>query len=210
MIHLSDTITYDLVKIATYQADKRFDYNSQLDAPEFNLWEVILRWLSQLLRRFFENDTAEGVARWLLITFLIIVVLLLIFFIYKKRPELFLREKKTLLPYKIEEENIYRIDFESELAAALSAADFRTAIRIVYLQTLRYIADKQWIDWQTYKTPTEYIYELKLVGLKPPFRDFTNRFLQVRYGNFKATRELFDSMCTLRDELKKGGEDERE
>ena len=210
MVHLSDTIIYDVAKIVDYQADKRFDYNSQLSVPKFNLWEIILRWLSQLLSRFFANDTAEGIARWLLIAFLIIVVLLLIYFIYKKRPELFLREKKTLLPYEVEEENIYRIDFESELAAALSSADFRTAIRIVYLQTLRYIADKQWIDWQVYKTPTEYTYELKLVGLKAPFRDFTNRFLQIRYGNFKATRELFDSMCTLRDELKKGGEDERE
>ena len=210
MVHLSDTIIYDSAKIAEYQADKRFDYNSQLGVPEFNLWELIIRWLSQLLGRFFENDTAEGIARWLLIAFFVIVVLLLIYFIYKKRPELFLREKKPLLPYEVEEENIYRIDFESELAAALSSADFRTAIRIVYLQTLRYISDKQWIDWQIYKTPTEYIYELKPVELKPPFRDFTNRFLQVRYGNFKATRELFDSMCALRDEFKKGGHDERE
>ena len=210
MVHFSDTIIYDVTKIAEYQADKRFDYNSQLTVPKFNLWEIIIRWLSQFLSRFFENDTAEGIARWLLIAFFIIVVLLLIYFIYKKRPELFLREKKTLLPYQIEEENIYRIDFESELAAALLSADFRTAIRIVYLQTLRHIADKQWIDWQVYKTPTEYIYELKPIGLKTPFRDFTNRFLQIRYGNFKATRELFDSMCTLRDELKRGGEDERE
>lgn len=210
MVHLPDTIIYDSAKIAEYQADKRFDYNSQLGVPEFNLWEIITRWLTQLLRHFFDNDTAESIARWLLIAFFVVIVLLIIYFVYKKRPELFLKEKKTLLPYQVEEENIYRIDFERELAAALAAGDFRTAIRILYLQTLRFVTDKHWIDWQIYKTPTEYIYELKPVGLKTPFRDFTNRFLQVRYGNFKATRELFDSMCNLRDELKKGGEDERE
>jgi hypothetical protein len=210
MIHLSDTIIYDSAKIADYQSDKRFDYNSQLGVPDFNLWEIMTRWLSRLLSRFFANDTAEDIARWLLIAFFVITVLLVIYFIYKKRPELFLKEKKTLLPYKVEEDNIYRINFESELATALSSGDFRTAIRIIYLQTLRYIADKQWIDWQIYKTPTEYTYELKPVSLKTPFRDFTNRFLQVRYGNFKATRELFESMCTLRDELRKGVNDERE
>ena len=210
MIVPADTIMYDSVKIAEYQDDKRFDYNSQLGVPEFNLMEIIIRWLSRLLSHIFDNDTAEVIARWFLIVFFILTVLLVIYFIYKKRPELFLKEKKTLLPYEVEQENIYRIDFDKQLTAALANADFRTAIRILYLQTLRFIADKQWIDWQIYKTPTEYIYELKPAGLKTPFRDFTNRFLQVRYGNFKATRELFDSMCNLRDELKKGGKDEGE
>jgi hypothetical protein len=208
MIQLTDTIIYDSAKIAEYQADKRFDYNSQLEVPEFNLMEIITRWLTRILSRFFEAGMAEGIARWLLIAVFTLSILLVIYFIYKKRPELFLREKKSLLPYEIEEENIYRIDFEKDIAAALVAGDFRSAIRILYLQTLRFISDKQWIDWQIYKTPTEYIYELKPAGLKTPFRDFTNRFLQVRYGNFKATRELFDSMCSLRDELKKGGKDE--
>ena len=210
MVHLADTIIYDSVKIAEYQADKRFDYNSQLGVPEMNLMETIFRWLTRMLNRFFANDTAEGIAQGLLIAFLIITVLFVIYFIYKKRPELFTREKKSLLPYEVEQENIYRIDFEKRLAEALAAGDFRTSIRMLYLQTLRFVADKQWIDWQIYKTPTEYIYELKPAGLKTPFRDFTNRFLQVRYGNFRATRELFDAMCSLRDELKKGGEDEGE
>ena len=208
MIHLSDTIIYDSVKIAEYQADARFDYNSQLDIPELNLMEIIFRWLSQMLSRFFDYSTAEGIARWILIAFVVFIILFVIYIIYKKRPELFMREKKSLLYYDIEEENIYRIDFEKDLAAALAADDFRSSIRILYLQTIRFMADKQWIDWKIYKTPTEYIYELKPTGLKTPFRDFTNRFLQVRYGNFKATRESFDSMCSLRDELKKGEEDE--
>ena len=210
MIIQADTIIYDSGKIAGYQADPRFDYNSQLGVPEFNLMDIITRWIAQLLRHFFDNDMAEGIARWLLIGFFIIIIFLVIYFIYKKRPELFLREKKSLLPYTVEQENIYRIEFDKELNAALAKGDFRTSIRILYLQTIRFFADKQWIDWQIYKTPTEYIYELKPAGLKTPFRDFTNRFLQVRYGNFTATRELFDSMCILRDELKKGGADEGE
>lgn len=210
MIHPADTIIYHSSKIAEYQADKKFDYNSQLGVPDINLIEIIVRWLTRILSRFFDSDAAEGIARWVLITVFILAVLLVIYFIYKKRPELFMREKKLLLPYEVEEENIYRIDFEKDLTAALTAGDFRSSIRILYLQTLRLIADKQWIDWKIYKTPTEYIYELKRAELKTPFRDFTNRFLQVRYGNFKATRELFDSMCSLCDELKKGGEDEGE
>jgi len=209
MILPSDTIIYDAAKISAYQADQRFDYNSQLTVPEFNLQEIILRWLAQFLNRFFENKLAEGIAGWVLFAVFVIIVLLVIYLIYKNRPGLFSRETKSLLPYEVTDENIYGIDFENELAAALSAGDFRSAIRFLYLQALRLLADRQWIDWQIYKTPTEYIYELKPVDLRQPFRDFTNRFLQVRYGNFKATRELFEAMCNLRDELGKGGEDER-
>jgi hypothetical protein len=209
MIHLSDTIIYDAAKIAEYQADKRFDYNSQLQIPEFDIMQFILSWIMRLIDRLFGIPVDSGVALWILIAVVVMILLIIIYLIYIRRPELFIRDKKTLLPYEVEEETIYGVDFEKELKNALLAGDFKASIRLLYLQTLRYIADKQWIEWQIYKTPTEYIYELKPAELKMPFRDFTNRFLQVRYGNFKATRELYESMCVLRDQLQKGGKDER-
>ncbi|MDR1103472.1 MAG: DUF4129 domain-containing protein [Tannerella sp.] len=205
MTHPADTLVYDAAKIAARQADGRFDYNSQLSAPESGLLDILRRWLSRCLNAIFGSETAESVTVWLLVGFFVLAVGLILFFIYKKRPELFLREKRKPLPCEVEEENIYRIDFEKELAAALAADNFRLAVRMLYLQTLRLAADRQWIDWQIYKTPTEYTRELKPAGLKATFRDFTNRFLQVRYGNFRATRELFDSMRRLQDELGKGG-----
>jgi len=208
MIHTTDTLIYDAAKIARYQADKRFDYNSQLGVPEINLAEIIFRELSRFFSRFFNTDVADTVTWWFLVVFFVVVVALVAFFIYKKRPELFIREKKKPVHYTVEEETIYGIDFEKELSAALSAGDFRSAIRILYLQTLRFFSDKEYIDWQIYKAPTEYIYELKPPILKAPFRKFTNHFLQVRYGNFKATPELYDTMKDLRDELRKEVQDE--
>jgi hypothetical protein len=205
--HPADTFVYDAAKIAAYQADKRFDYNSQLLVPQYSLPEEIRRWIARMLKAVFGNETAESTVTWLLIGCFVLAVGGVVFFLYKKRPGLFLWEKRKPLACGIEEENIYRIDFEKELAAALAAGDFRLAIRMLYLQTLRLAADRQWIDWQIYKTPTEYVSELKPVSLKTPFRDLTGRFLQVRYGNFRATRELFDFMCRLQDELREGGEE---
>ena len=37
------------------------------------------------------------------------------------------------------------------------------------------------------------------------FRQLTNHFLRVRYGNFEATEELFRIMQTLQEEIGKGG-----
>lgn len=208
MIHSADTLVYDSAKIAEYQADKRFDYNSQLDIPEINLAEIIFRWLSRFFSRFFDTEVADNVTYWFLIIFFAVVVTLVVFFIYKKRPELFVKEKRKPLHYEVEEESIYGVDFEKELKNALAYNNYRMAIRILYLQTVRFLADKQYIDWQIYKAPTEYIYELKPANLKVPFRQFTNHFLQVRYGNFKASAELFETMKGLQEKLREGGPDE--
>ena len=64
-----------------------------------------------------------------------------------------------------------------------------------------FIHDAERIDWQLYKTPTQYIYEVRL----PAFRQMTNHFLRVRYGNFEATEELFREMQALQEEIEKGG-----
>lgn len=109
------------------------------------------------------------------------------------------------LAYHVEEDTIYGIDFEKEISAAMLRNEYREAVRLLYLQTLKQLSDAEKIDWQPYKTPTEYTYELKANALRTPFRELTNRFLRVRYGNFEATEALFHEMQTLQREIMKGG-----
>lgn len=198
----TDTLAYDAEKIARYQSDSRFDYNAQLEAPAFDLFQIFFEWLEDLIRQLLDVEDAYTYTRWTLIIIFVLIVISVIYFIYRKRPELFSREKKKhALTYEAEEDNIYLIPFDKELKHALAVNDFRAAIRLLYLQTLRRIADKQWIDWQIYKTPTEYIYELHPERLKPVFRQLTNHFLQVRYGYFKATRNMYDAVAALQNEI---------
>lgn len=211
MLHPADTIRYNTAKIAEYQADARYDYNSQLQMSDVGLTDIIRQWLAHILRRLLRNaadETIYSLTGWILIGLIVLIIAFVVYFIWKKHPSLFTREKKMPgLPYDVEEENIYGVDFEKELSEALASNDFRSAIRIMYLQTLRFLADKEWIDWRIFKTPTEYLYELKPVVLRPAFRDFTNRFLQVRYGNYQATPELFDAMRELQRQIREGGEE---
>jgi hypothetical protein len=206
MLQPTDTLfLYDSAKIAEYQARKQFDYNRPPDFQAPNLLEALWRKLSQLLNYFFSASANLEVVQWLLIGIFVAAVLLVIYSLYKKRTDLFINEHRKPIPYTIEEKDIYRIDFEAEINNALAGGDYRNAIRLLYLQTLRFVADQQWVDWQIYKTPTEYAFELKPVELRSPFRVLTNHFLQVRYGNFEATGEIFDTMRRLQDELKKTG-----
>ena len=109
--------------------------------------------------------------------------------------------RKNALPYAVEEDTIYGVDFARGIADALSRSDYREAVRLLYLQTLKQLSDEKRIDWQLYKTPTQYVYEVRM----PAFRQLTNHFLRVRYGNFEAMEALFHVMQSLQEEMKKGG-----
>lgn len=197
----NDTLVCDTAKIALWQSDPAYDYNRELITPELNLFEWLSRQFGELLRKIFGSRFAEEYSTLILVCIAIILLLLIIWFVYKKRPELFMMSKKTSLPYTVEEDTIYGVDFPGGIADALSRQDYREAVRLLYLQTLKHLSDAERIDWQPYKTPTQYIYEVRL----PAFRQLTNQFLRVRYGNFEATEELYRSMLALQGEIEKGG-----
>jgi len=204
-----DTIRYDVQKIADYQSDGRYDYLSQIDLPDYSWFERVARWFNRLINSIFSGRFEEQVTTPLMIFIFILIVAAIIFFLYKTRPELFIRSKKKIsIPYTIEEENIHRINFDKEIASALQSMDYRLAIRLLYLQTLRFLSDNHQIDWQIHKTPTEYLYEVTIHEMKQPFRLLTNHFLQVRYGNYRASDELFGTMRDLQTSMRqvmKGG-----
>ena len=209
----ADTIAYDAQKIANYQADTRYDYNSQLDLPDYSWFDFISRWFNRLLNSIFSGKFEENVTTPIMICAFFLIVAAIIFFLYKKRPELFMRSKKIApIPYDIEEENIHKIDFNKDIASALENRDYRLAVRLSYLQTLRFLSDSNLINWQIHKTPTEYIYEIKNTEMKPLFRELTTRFLHIRYGNYTASQEIYETMHELQTNLKnivEGGANER-
>ena len=194
----ADTIIYDAKKIADYQNDSRFDYLSQLDLPDYTWFDVVARWFNRLINTVFSGKFEQQVTTPFLIFIFLLILFATLFFLYKKRPELFIRSKKTApLPYSIEEENIRKIDFEQEIASALQNRDYRLTIRLLYLQTLRFLSDNNLIDWQIHKTPMEYLYEITDQEMRQPFRVFTNHFLHVRYGNYPASFELYETMLDI-------------
>ena len=197
----ADTLVCDTAQIALWQSDPAYNYNRELITPELNLFEWISKQFGEFMRKIFGSRFAEEYSGLILICIAIIILLLIIWFVYRKRPELFMRSRKNALPYTVGEDTIYGVDFSGGITDALSRQDYREAVRLLYLQTLKQLSDAERIDWQPYKTPTQYLTEVRL----PAFRQLTNHFLRVRYGNFEATEELFRTMQTLQEEIRKGG-----
>ena len=201
IISPADTLVCDTAQVALWQSDPLYDYNRELITPEINVFEWLVNQFGELMRKIFGSRFAEEYSGIILVTIAIIILLLIIWFVYKKRPELFTRSRKNSLPYSVEEDTIYGVDFQEGITDALSRSDYREAIRLLYLQTLKQLSDEGRIDWQLYKTPTQYIHEVRTVS----FRELTNHFLRVRYGNFESTEALFRTMQRLQEQIQKGG-----
>lgn len=197
----ADTLVCDTTQIAVWQSDSLYDYNRELITPEINLMEWLGKQFGEFLRKIFGSRFADEYSGLILICIATLILLSILWFIYEKRPELFMRSRKNALVYAIEEDTIHGVDFQGGMDEALSRRDYRSAVRLLYLQTLKRLSDEGCIDWQLYKTATQYIYEVRTA----PFRELTNHFLRVRYGNFEATEALFHTMRALQEEIEKGG-----
>ena len=198
-----DTLVYDASGIAIWQSVPDYDYNRELVTPEMDVFKWLSMWLGRLLDKVFGNKFAEEYSELILIVLFVLLLLLIVWFVYKKRPELFMRSGRRQA-YLAEEDTIYGVDFMKEIDDACNRKDYYEAIRLLYLQTLRSLSDAEQINWQPYKTPTEYIYELKREEQKIPFQNLTLRFLRIRYGNFEATEELFREATDWQKQIMKG------
>ncbi len=198
----ADTLVCDTARLAAWQTDPAYDYNRELLTPEVNLMEWLSGQVGKLLRSIFGNHFSPEYTTTILVCIAICFLLLIVWLVYRKHPGLFMRSQKNNLPYSVEEDTIYGVDFEKGISVALSQEDYREAVRLLYLQTLKQLSDTGRIDWQLYKTPTQYIYEVHGVA----FRQLTSHFLRVRYGNFEANLSLFQEMKNLQEKIGEGGE----
>lgn len=207
MIIEADTLVCDTARIAWWHSQPAYDYNRELITPEIDVFRWLSMQMAKLLSAIFGSQFAEEYTGLVLICLAAVIIVFLLWVLYRKRPELFMRSSRQVkVAYSVEQDTIYGIDFQQRIAEAIARRDYREAVRLLYLQTLKRLSDAEKINWQLYKTPTEYIYELKPESLRTPFRELTNRFLRVRYGNFEATDSLFHEMEELQNAVQKGGE----
>lgn len=87
--------------------------------------------------------------------------------------------------------NIHEIPYESAIQQAILAGNYSLATRLMYLQALKMLSDKNLIIWHQNKTNWQYVYELKNEKLRNGFRDITHIFEYVQYGHMPLSGEKF-------------------
>jgi len=197
-----DTLQIDTLQLASFRNDPQYDYDRELMGGSQNLLEWLASVVNEWISETFDIVMDDEFTTYLLIIVGVLVVALVAWFLWYKRPKLFMQgEKDDSLEYDVEEDTIYGVNFESGIRHALEAHDYRQAVRLVYLQTLKYLEDEGKIEWQASKTPSQYVRQMNM----PAFTNLSRHFINVRYGNFEATPELFEQMKALQDDITKGG-----
>ena len=199
---MSDTLQIDTLQVAQWRSDNRFDYERELMGGGESLWSWMVRNIREYFNKTLNTILDNEATNWILIAVGAAAVCFVVWLLWKYKPGLFGRSGKlSPLTYEVDEDTIYGIDFEAEISKAEARGNYREAVRLVYLQTLAQLSDAHRLDWQPQKTPSQYMRE---VGQKD-FSQLSLHFIRVRYGNFEATRELFEEMRQLQQHIREGG-----
>ena len=192
---MTSPLTMDSLQIENLRQE--YDYDSQKVKPGSSYFDLLREALRNFIDSIFGSNTyAENQQLiWSLIAIAIVIAIVAVIMI--KRPDLFFSRKSRgdKMEYTVSEDTIYGIDFDTEITRAAGNGNYREAIRLTYLKTLRLLSDREIIDWQPFKTPSQYTREFQNEKL----RIMTNHFLRVRYGDFDADKDLFATVCSLAD-----------
>jgi hypothetical protein len=179
-------------KLNDFRSDNDFVYEHTQHPPR-NLWEQIKEWLMSLLSAFFESSAAGPVMKIIAYTLvggtLVYVVLKLI---GVDVVGMFGGDsRKTDLQAGVAEEDIHTMDFDRLLADAIARGEYRWAIRLHYMRTLKELTDMQLIAWKPEKTNQDYLHELRSPLLRLPFADITTLFEYAWYGDLPVNEPMF-------------------
>lgn len=191
---MTDTLSLDTTIVSRWTQNGDYDYERELARSGHNAWQRLVDGINDFLSQQLGLSNVNIDSTVIIIIVGVVLAALLVAFIVVKRPKLFFSDKPAT-DYEVEDDNIYGIDFDTLIAQAIDAENWRQACRLSYLRLLRQLSDNGLITWQISKTPTQFAREYP----NPDFSRMTNLFLRIRYGGYATTRsdyELMDRLAT--------------
>lgn len=91
-----------------------------------------------------------------------------------------------------EETDIFLIDYQKEINAAVNRADYRLAVRLLFLQLLRNLSERNIIEYKPDNTNMDYLHQLRSTNLYDGFAWLARNYEYSWYGHFEIDKERFD------------------
>jgi len=157
------------------------------------LWQRVLAWLLDFFTRLFYLGGQSSVGKYLIYG---LIIAALIFTILKllnvPHTSLLQRTSTQNIDYKIENEDIHLIPFDSQIATAIEKKNYKLAVRLYYLFALKNLTDSNLIEWKPGKSNAEYIQEIKLKPVRTAFVSLSKLFDYSWYGGFEIEKAIID------------------
>jgi hypothetical protein len=179
-----------------FENDKDFQYErSPQLAP--NLWVRFWRWVWWKFAEIMSTSTWRGTVYT---SAIIIAAVVLIYFVLQvmgmSKSDLLARSNTGNAAFTTFAEDIHHISFEDAISDAVQARNFRLAIRLLYLHSLKQLSDKGYIVWQLNKSNADFLKEVAQKPWHSLFRKLTYSFEHCWYGEMHIDNEEFDLLNT--------------
>ncbi len=195
-------ITDDDLK--SYKEDSDFNYIEEIEEESFI--QKFQRWLQNILTKIWEAIFGVGTATgFLYFVFNILPYILLAFLVFllvkfflkvNSRNIVYGEQKNASFQFTEEEHIIKNEDINALISDAIKNQNYRLAIRYYYLQTLKFLTEKNIISWEPEKTNEDYIKEIDIDSLNTDFKSVTKIYDYVWYGEFSIDELKFEKLKT--------------
>ncbi len=175
------------------QTDHAYQYGRDAPPPE-NPVARFFSWLFGKLGQFLRSKAYENVWQYVILA---AIAGLAIYLLARAEVLGFLFPRKaqaTGIDYENLAEDIQEINFEAAIDEAVGLRNFRLAVRLLYLQTLKQLTNAGHIAYKPDKTNRQYVQELATSGLQSDFEKLTRRFEFVWYGDFPVDATQFTTV----------------
>jgi hypothetical protein len=193
----------DSTALKAYSKQPEFQYNETKITPSW--WDRFWAWFWHWLRHLFDygpKKNAKISSFWgtffsYLLTGLGIAAL--VFLILKlmgvEIKNVFRKGASSApIPYSEFFEDINAISFEQEIENAVAKQNYRFAVRLLYLRSLKQLSDAGLIEWQIYKTNNTYINEISNEDQRTAFKMLTRQFEYIWYGEFLIDAPVYSDI----------------
>ncbi|WP_266205975.1 DUF4129 domain-containing protein [Pontibacter kalidii] len=184
----------DAEQLEAMRASEDFQYYEEVNTGA-TFWERLKHRLQRWLQDVFYEGQASGF--WEVLLYLALAAAIVFIIIKMQNVEtggLFGRKAVSMsMPYEVLEENIHEMDMKALIAEATAQRDYRKAVRLHYLQSLKLLTDRTLIEWKAGKTNRSYISEIKPGPIRQEFEQLTGMFEYVWYGGAALGDEVYTS-----------------
>ncbi|HEX8314720.1 MAG TPA: hypothetical protein VF609_07005 [Flavisolibacter sp.] len=144
---------------------------------------------------------AAPVGGWFLnllwIVVLVVFIGAVVWYLASSNVNLFRKPSREIVDETTDEglaDDIFSISYEKEIQKAVAAGNYRLAIRLWYLSTLKELANRQIIDYRHEKTNNDYVNTLHGTRYYRDFFRLTRNFEYTWYGQFALSPEAYKMM----------------
>ena len=179
--------------------DYRFGYERTI-----GLWDQIKRWLVEQLSRLFGSVEIDFPIDWLLYIFCAAMIIFAILKLMGVNISGLFRRDESAADIDMQpvlDQDIHEINFEEEIRQAQQAQDYRKAVRLLYIWTLKRLSDADMVHWHRGKTNADYQRELQESTLLTDFRSLSIYYEYAWYGEFPVDASLYDKVDRLHRQI---------